>query len=161
MSDYINKFIKPKPLWSQVKEIEESYCPGDSERLREIKATLLVNFGPNQSRNPKVIKSETTFGMLMDVLGHQDSRLRTLEKENEQLKESLRQSNIKAMETDLKRRKENEAEKRGMLKAVEMIEGDCKADRDLLEMSGIRLEDYFAWKSAQKIRKAAEEVGNE
>lgn len=60
--------IREVPLWERVKTLEDNYDPKAISELQEIRATLLVNFGP---KNRGIIEDKgRTLKLLIEVLEH-------------------------------------------------------------------------------------------
>lgn len=57
-------------LWEKVRAMEEAYDPMAKNELGQIRATILVNFGP-QGRIKSLVKDEkSTLSLMCDVLAH-------------------------------------------------------------------------------------------
>ena len=70
-----------RKLWEKVKEIEENYDPDASDLIKQIDATLMVNYGPEGRSHRGVIEVNeiSTMSKLMKVLEWYENQLRKKE----------------------------------------------------------------------------------
>ena len=83
---FLEQAKEQKPLWQQVRELEERHEQmKGAETATDIRATLLLNFGPgNAYGNPEIVHDEQrTFTMVFGLATRYVDALRELQKSGE------------------------------------------------------------------------------